>query len=224
MKKRVWVSVLLAAALLSACAAEGARAPDDPAEERSSAAQTQPSAPQERAAAPTVETMGAASVVSSGPELTEEEVLAAYDRAVAAYEWFDLTTLPCGGAELREDGVEYRRVEYAGFDTLDDLRTYLRGLFSQSVIDRLLQEGERSPRYRDINGQLCVRPGGREAEPGRSAASAAVERQKDGSYRVNVLVDLLDEERLTVSGVQCYSFPYCRENGRWVFTEFQLVY
>ena len=35
---------------------------------------------------------------------------------------------------------------------------------------------------------------------------------------------LEDRERLTVSGVECYSFPYRRETGRWVFTDFQLVY
>ena len=51
-----------------------------------------------------------------------------------------------------------------------------------------------------------------------------MERRDDGSYQVNVTVDLLDEEQLTVSGVECYSFPYRRENGRWVFTDFQLVY
>ena len=37
-------------------------------------------------------------------------------------------------------------------------------------------------------------------------------------------LELTGREHLTVSGVECYSFPYCCENGRWVFTDFQLVY
>ena len=225
MKKRMCAVLLLTAALLSGCAApgQGAGASAVSASGPAAAPPAQSSAPAE-SAVPAAVTVDAASTRDSGPELTEEEILSAYDRAVTAYEWFDLTPLPCGGEDIPENGVLYRRVEYPGFDTLDDLRIYLRGLFSEDVVARLLPEDDPCPLYADIDGQLCVRPGGREAESGKGRASAAVERRDDGSYRVNVTVDLLDEEQLTVSGVECYSFPYCCENGRWVFTDFQLVY
>lgn len=225
MKKRMCAVLLLTAALLSGCAAPGqsADASAVSASGPAAAPPAQSSAPAE-SAVPAAVTVDAASTRDSGPELTEEEILSAYDRAVTAYEWFDLTPLPCGGEDITENGVRYRRVEYPGFDTLDDLRIYLRGLFSEDVIARLLPQDDPCPLYADIDGQLCVRPGGREAENGKGSAAAAVERRDDGSYRVNVTVDLLDEEQLTVSGVECYSFPYCCENGRWVFTDFQLVY
>lgn len=225
MKKRVCAVLLLTAALLSGCAApgQGAGASAVSAPGPAASQPVQSPAPAEPSV-PAAVTMDAASTRDSGPELTEEEILSAYDRAVTAYEWFDLTPLPCGGEEILENGVPYRRVEYPGFGTLDDLRIYLRGLFSEDVTARLLAEDDPRPLYTDIGGQLCVRPGGREAESGKSSAAAAVERRDDGSYRVNVTVDLLDEEQLTVSGVECYSFPYRCENGRWVFTDFQLVY
>ena len=225
MKKRMCAVLLLTAALLSGCAAPGqsAGASAVSASGPAAAPPAQSSAPAE-SAVPAAVTVDAASTRDSGPELTEEEILSAYDRAVTAYEWFDLTPLPCGGEDIPENGVLYRRVEYPGFDTLDDLRIYLRGLFSEDVVARLLPQDDPCPLYADIDGQLCVRPGGREAENGKGSAAAAVERRDDGSYRVNVTVDLLDEEQLTVSGVECYSFPYCCENGRWVFTDFQLVY
>jgi hypothetical protein len=92
------------------------------------------------------------------------------------------------------------------------------------VIDRLLSENTQFPQYRDIDGELYVHPGGREADPGKSSASAAVEQKEDGSYLVNVTVDLLDRDQTTVTGVECYAFPYREVNGRWIFTDFQLVY
>ncbi len=224
MKERKYAALILAAVLVSGCgAAEQTAAPSavsGSGDELTAAVSAAPAG----SAADSTQTMNAASTQGSSRDLTEEEILAAYDRAVSAYEWFDLNPLPCGGPVVLEDGIGYQRVEYAGFDTLDDLKTYLRSLFSDDVIGRLFSEDARTPRYRDINGELYVHPGGRKADPEKSSASAAVERKEDGSYLINVTVDLLDNEQTTVAGVECYAFPYQEVNGRWVFTDFQLVY
>lgn len=224
MKERKCAALLLAAVLLSGCgAAEQTAAPSTVSGSGDELAAVVSAAPVESTAGST-ETMNAASTQGSGLDLTEEEILAAYDRAVTAYEWFELNPLPSGGPMVPEGGIEYQRVEYAGFDTLDDLRTYLKSLFSEDVVSRLLPEDTQTPRYRDIDGELYVHPGGREADPEKSSASAAVEQKEDGSYLINVTVDLLDNDQTTVAGVECYAFPYQEVNGRWVFTDFQLVY
>lgn len=223
MKERKCAALVLAAVLLSGCGAEQTAAPSAVSGSGDELAVVVSAAPAESAAGST-EIMGAARTQGSDRNLTEEEILAAYDRAVTAYEWFDLNPLPCGGPVVLEDGIGYQRVEYAGFDTLDDLRTYLRSLFSEDVISRLLSEDAQTPRYRDIDGELYVHPGGREADPEKSSAAAAVEQKENGSYLVNVTVDLLGNDQATVAGVECYAFPYQEINGRWVFTDFQLVY
>lgn len=220
MKERECAALFLATVLLSGCSASAPSVVPGSGSEWNAAVSDVSSG----AAADTAEIMSAAKTRGSDRGLTEEEILAAYDRAVTAYEWFDLNSLPCDGPVLLEDGIGYQRVEYAGFDSLDDLKTYLGSLFSEDVISRLLPENTQYPRYRDIDGELYVHPGGREADPGKSSASAMVEQQEDGSYLINVTVDLLDSDQTTVTGVECFAFPYREINGRWIFTDFQLVY
>lgn len=222
MKANWRAALFLTAALLTGCSGlEETAAPS--AAFGSEPAGAVSAAPQGTAAGASG-SMNAAEIRGSGRELTEEEVLTAYDRAVSVYEWFELSPLPCGGPVRLEDGVEYRRVEYAGFETLEDLRTYLGSLFSEELTSRLLAQGTPAPRYRDIDGALYVRPDGRAADAGKGAASAAVEREGDGSYLINVTVDLLDGDQSTVTGAEFYAFPYREVGGRWVFTDFRLVY
>lgn len=224
MKQRKCAALFLAAALLSGCGAAEQTAAPSAASGSGSELTAVVSDVSAGAAGGSTEIMNAAKTRGSDRGLTEEEILAAYDRAITVYEWFDLNPLPCDGPVVMEDGIEYQRVEYAGFDTLDDLRTYLGSLFSEEVISRLLPENTQFPRYRDIDGELYVHPGGREADPGKSSASATVEQKEDGSYLINVTVDLLDSDQITVTGVECYAFPYRQVNGRWIFTDFELVY
>ena len=41
---------------------------------------------------------------------------------------------------------------------------------------------------------------------------------------MDVTVDLLDENEETVTGVECYAFPYEFVEDHWVFTDFRMVY
>ena len=222
MNTRKFAALFLAAALLTGCGElEGVVV--FPAVSGGGQAMSVSDPPRE-AAAESAEMMNAAETKGSARELTEEEVLAAYDRAVAAYEWFELNPLPCVGPVRQENGAGYQRGEYAGLYTLNDLETYLESLFSENVITRLLDREAPAPRYRDIDGALYARPDGRPADTGKGAASAAVEREEDGSYLINVTVDLLDSDQTTVTGAEFYAFPYRELNGRWVFADFELVY
>lgn len=150
--------------------------------------------------------------------LTEEEILAAYYRAEEAWGWFSREPLPDSGETVRLEGEVYRRVDYPGMETADDLRAYLRGLFSQELTDRLLSAGD----YRDIEGVLYVSLTGRPRDSGRGGTQVSVVQAGDGTYSLEISVELLDG-RGGVTGLECWSFPYAYVDGRWVFTDFQLV-
>lgn len=162
-------------------------------------------------------------VESEARPLSDEEILDAYSRAETLYAWFDLEPLPGAGPAVVTDGALYRQVDREGIQTLEDLRTCLRAVFSQDLTERLLDTGGDIPLYRDIEGVLCVTGNGRDRLPGKGGVQAWVERSEEGDYTVSVTVDLLDEDG-AVTGLEYWSFPYEFEEDRWVFTEFRLVY
>ena len=156
--------------------------------------------------------------------LTETEVLSAYDRAVNAYGWFDLTPLPCTQQQEMVDGWLYQRVDYAGIEDMADLRAYLQVVFSPELTERLLERGDH-PVYRDVDGALyAAADAGRERESGTGSVSVEVIQESSSVYSVEVTVELLDTSAGGVIGVECYAFPYEFVEGKWVFTDFQLVY
>lgn len=156
--------------------------------------------------------------------LTEEAVLEAYDRAEEACGWFELSPLSYSGETVTVDGCVYNRVTARGMEDMEDLRTYLRSLFSEELTERLLETGGDRPLYREVEGSLYVIPGGRSRNVYRGAVKAEAEPNGDSGYLVSVSVELLDDDQCSVTGLECWSFPYTCVDGRWVFTDFRLVY
>lgn len=209
MKRRIWPLLLSLLFFLSGCGdAGGAAAPED-----TSSGQ------------PAGEDAGlSATQLEAEPRpLTVEEILAAYYRAEEAFGWFDLTPLPDSGETVRLEDTVYRRVNSPGMEDLGDLRTYLRGLFSAELTDRLLETGGSRPFYRDIDGALYVSAPGRARDAGKGTVQVEVVRLDSRTYSLEVSVDLLDSSRSTVIGLECWSFPFAYVDGRWVFTDFRLV-
>lgn len=118
-------AVVLLALLLAGCAA--------PSSEAASAA-----APAQVPQAEPAESMESAWVEYSARPLLETEIAAAYDQAVRVYGWFDLAPLPLSGESAVVEGRRYYKVDMDGIEDLEDLRAYLRGVFSQELADRLL--------------------------------------------------------------------------------------
>lgn len=199
MKRRIclWLMILL----LSGCGVDAPAAPEPSEAEQGG--------------------LSAARLEADPRPLTEEEILAAYRRAEEAWGWFCREPLPDSGETLRLEGCVYRRVDCPGMETADDLRAYLRGLFSAELTDRLLSMGEDCPLYRDIEGALYVSFTGAPGDSARGDAQVAVV-PGEGAYSLEVSVELLDG-RGGVTGLECWSFPYAYVDGRWVFTDFQLV-
>ena len=204
---------LLLALLLAGCAAPSPEtAPDAPP---ASASSPQP---------PRVESMRSSLVESSARPLLESEILEAYERAVRVYGWFDLAPLPLSDESAVLDGRIYYRVDMDGIQDLEDLRAYLRGVFSQELADCLLDGETARIQYREVDGVLYASGSRRERDAEAGEAQVETEQLDETHYAVNVLVDLLDTDGTTVTGLGSWSFPYAFTEGRWVFTDFRLVY
>lgn len=210
MRKRM--AALLFALLLTGCSAPSGEAASSPAAARSA------SSPEAR-----VENMSSSMVESSARPMPEAEILAAYDRAQRIYGWFDLAPPPLTGESAAVNGGTYYRVDLEGIETLEGLRTCLRGVFSQELTDLLLDGRSARIQYRDVNGVLYAAGDSRERDAGKGPAQIEVEQAEEGVYFVNVTVDLLGEDRETVVGLESWSFPYAFVGDRWVFTDFRLV-
>lgn len=169
------------------------------------------------------EVMDASLVETQARPLTQTEILSAYNRAVTAYGWFDLSPLPCTQEIKTVDGWLYQKVDYPGIEDLADLRAYLRVVFSEELTERLLEQGDH-PVYRDVDGVLYAAAGvGREKDSDKGSVDVEIAQETENTYSVEVSVELLDVSHSTVVGVECYSFPYEFVDGSWVFTDFQLV-
>lgn len=224
MKKWLLLTVLLV--MLSTTAGCGEGPPADGSNAAVSGTITEESAASgeaEAASTPASKTMEASEVENDGAPLTDEEILTTYDRAVTAFSWFNLNPLPCNGETAAENGDVYYRVDYAGIGTLEDLKTYLRELFAEEIVQTLLPENTEMPLYRDVQGVLYELPFARGTDVHKGKITRTVEKISDTHYVVNVAVETLGEDLQTVTGIEYHAFPYEYINGRWVFTEFEMV-
>lgn len=166
-------------------------------------------------------------VESAEPEVTgptDEEVLAAYRAAKEAFTWFQVSPMTFDPEDSREvDGVVYYRVDYPGINSLSTLRGYLKTLFSDALVEKLLPYG--STQYIDIDNVLYVQDGGRGGNIYLGAEYTQVIRD-DNPNRVVVqaTVELVDPEQGgAVTGTSTYRFPYEKVGERWIFTDFSLL-
>lgn len=207
MKGRTLTAALLALCLLSGCGAlPGGNAPEE--------------APPEEAALSGELTASRIDREARPP--TDDEIMAAYQRAEGACGWFGLAPLPVGEESREVDGRTYYRVREPGMENLADLRAYLRGLFSEEMVESLLSIGGDAPLYRDVEGALYALPFSRERDSARGTPVIQIVPLGETAYAVDVTVDIVDETG-TVTGAESYTFPYELVDGQWVFTAFRLT-
>lgn len=157
--------------------------------------------------------------------LGEEEILRAYQRARTAWDWFEFRPMAHSEEGWERNGFQYWAVTEPGFGTLSELKTHLRRLFSQELVDQLLSTGGEAPLYQSIDGVLCVRDFGRKRDPSKGRQEIQVEQGEDGSFSVKVTVDVVGRDGVTVEGIECWAFPYEYDAAadRWVFTSFRSI-
>ena len=173
---------------------------------------------------PTVEPLTPMEETPVLPEEPDEEtVLAAYRRAAEAWRWFHGGDIPFYGDASRRVGEDtYYRVDYPGSTGMDSLRGYLKGLFSDELVDGLLELAE--GRYLELDGALYVRPVNKGGEAPGGGETRQVIRDGSGRLLVRVIVeapvpegDPGEAEHIT------RDFPYETVGDNWIFTDFSLI-
>lgn len=164
---------------------------------------------------------------------TDEEVLDAYQAAKEAYSWFDgyngglmadeldliVLQAPVGGGEW-----SYCRVTRPGLDSLDELRAYLKTLFSDEVVDELLEPSDAV--FADgPEGGLYVRFPWRDDHMAEDTTDLEMLWQKDGPP--TCVVQAVAEDGSGPVGEEAaekiYAYPYQKVGDKWVFTDFQSI-
>ncbi|OEF95689.1 hypothetical protein [Desulfuribacillus alkaliarsenatis] len=153
-------------------------------------------------------------------ELSIDEVQEAYYKAVEAYGWFDMTTMPVDSTMKEIDGMIYNRVDHSSIKTYADLEEYLHSLFASDIVDRLLDPSFK--RYRDIDGELYGILADRGSDIFKGDETLEIEKENDTKFVCIVEVELLDED-FKVTDYEAHEFAYELVDGQWVFTNFYMV-
>lgn len=136
-------------------------------------------------------------------ETPEFGVRVAFDKAAEAYGWFYLAPLPVDtSSQLTEGEMVYHRVNYPGISAMIELRTYLKTLFSDELVDELLAKGV----YREFDGVLYA--------AGVTGEGVVLPQGTGAVVRES---DLRIVYRLDVDCV------YELVGDKWVFTEFPVT-
>lgn len=169
---------------------------------------------------------------------TDEEVLEAYRTAAEAYGWFagylepeldvaDQLTLT---VEERGGEMTLCRVVRPGLNSVDELRAYLKSLFSDEVVDELFKNGSAVFADGPEDGLYCS-GAGRGSDVTKGTVTLTVEWNGEDALpgcTVKAAVQLLTWDgnggSPTVSGEQIYEFPYQKVGDKWVFTQFESIF
>lgn len=170
--------------------------------------------------------------------LDDETVLAAYREAAEVFGWFagyrepelDIADQITILAEERGGEVTLYRVTSPGLNSMDELRAYLKTLFSDEIVDALLKNG--SAMFADgPEGGLYTSGSGRGSDITKGGVVLSVLWPSEGNdalCAVQAEVELLDwpegAAEPVVTGTQLYEFPYQKVGDKWVFTQFVSIF
>lgn len=221
---KIWIPALALALCLAGCAGrtEPAASPEGTASPPSAVTAAPTPTPTPSAPSAPAETEQP-SPAPAGP--SDEAVLEAYSRAEEAWNWFTVAPPELDrGAVLERDGRSYCRVDDPRFSTLSELRGYLKGLFSDRLVEELLPID--GVQFLEEDGALYAVDGGRGADITRGEQTVQVLRDEGEPDRVTVrvTVEVLDPEAgYAPAGEETHDFTYERVGERWLFTTFAAV-
>ncbi|SBW06966.1 conserved exported hypothetical protein [uncultured Eubacteriales bacterium] len=133
----------------------------------------------------------------------EFQVRIAFDEAATAYSWLRRAPLPLDRGTTADlgDGRSWYRVDYPGISSMLELRTYLKNLFSDEIVDALLGEGS----YADVDGVLYAYEFSNDLPAPEGQGTVVRESATKVIYHLNT---------------DCV---YEKVGDRWLFTEFSLT-
>jgi len=164
--------------------------------------------------------------VTDASVLTNTEIEAAYQRAVEAFIWFDLTPMPRDWENQIKDeyGNMFARVIHDEINTLAHLEAHLRSIFTPELVSEILYMNYPYLFYRDFDGVLYVRDVDRGSSLTKGDETHEIIRVSDEKIIYRVAVDIFDRDTLDeVIDTEVHDFAYVLVDGRWLFSNFNLV-
>lgn len=154
--------------------------------------------------------------------LNETEFYSLFEKASEAWGWFYVWTMPLKvDADLSlveietESGICFE-VDYDGIESLEDLKNYLKTIFSDEKVEGMLKSG----RYFDVDGKLCAIDLARGTN---HSYGKIVEVNKniinENQIEYTVSVEKLDYN-YELEGYEEFTFVTEKSGYFWVFSEF----
>jgi len=144
-----------------------------------------------------------------------------FGTANTLYRYFESYTLPKGGDLIRQNGQTYWPVTDASpYQTMSELTNALRSHFSEEIVQELLGQEV----YISHEGHLYAIHAfkGKEANPAFHSASFRVESESDNKIVYEVTKQMGRENGVLTDEIVYYTREL--QNGRWVFTNFDLLW
>ncbi|MCQ2749862.1 MAG: hypothetical protein MJ246_08000 [Clostridia bacterium] len=147
-------------------------------------------------------------------DISDDDVIKLFKKAEEASYWFRVCSLEEGGYDP-ESGLSI----VGRFKTLEEMKDYLKVLFSEELIDEFISNS----RYEDVDGVLMVMAGARGTNIFMRDSTYEVVRLSDKKIKLIETVDVLDETLENHDHYESFDFLLEKINGSWVFTVFPTV-
>ncbi len=151
---------------------------------------------------------------------TDEQVKEAFISAEEAFSWFELESLPYDNdTKVLDNNMIYYKVISDKFNCMSDMEEYLRTLFSDSIIQELMDSNSN---YKDIDDKLYTQgcSSGSNIAKGEECINS-INKVSDSLIKVTVYCDIMDA--FTIKGTERHTFSYEYLDEKWVFTDFYLI-
>lgn len=158
---------------------------------------------------------------SSSKPKTLDKIPDKLDKAMEAYGWFELSTLPVSKESVKLNGKTYNKVTDKRFASYTEFENYILSIFSSIVGNTLLGNGL----YAGVNNQLyCVSAArGSNALIGKVTYTETKESNTKIVYTATVKY-MKSPGSKTVDHTKTYNFVLEKDEGKWLFTTFDYFY
>ena len=161
-------------------------------------------------------------VVFASPENpTDGEVLAAYNKALPVFEYFDIKPLPTNGEMKKELGfMIYYNVTDPKIKSMGALRSVMDGVFTPALSNMILTSRNM---YREFNGTLYVAPAGRKVNKFAGNTTFKVTQRTADKIILQTSTEIFGKDLKTVVKYQTKDFNYVKTASGWRFATFEAI-
>ena len=149
-----------------------------------------------------------------------------YAQAKDAYFWFAVNTMPSEEEAIDFNTIKqigdiyYYKVGHESIKNLEDLKSYLKTIFSDKIAEGLINANPE--RYIDIDGELWAADASRGTNIFIGDVIYAITEKTDNCIVYTANVEILAEDMETVESIETYTYRYEKTDNGWRWTQFSV--